>query len=225
MSFSLTENVSVPPVWGCFSLFVCLFFVQFLPPEDRTSEGLAGPAVRVWGELVFTSTGKWEKLLKFVLPGKKGGIFLSFCVFYGFFTYWTFFCVVLLPTSSSSCRRRSFLTFRVATKRAALSSPFCRMLARSVWHFSLVFLVHFSARKCQCILLLSRQANGLPDSSPSHQHGQRLLLEVDQRLRRLGARLQAQLWRSEESLCVSACLVWLECSDCGVRCGGKELEQ
>lgn len=110
-----------------------------------------------------------------------------------------FFCVVFRPTSSSAAAaswpfvwppkgRLSLLLS--AGCSLAVSGTFCCFLPRNVTAFS--------------SFCVSRQANGLPDSSPSHQHGQRLLLEVDQRLCRLGARLQAQLWRSEESLCVSA---------------------
>lgn len=110
-----------------------------------------------------------------------------------------FFCVVFRPTSSSAAAaswpfvwppkwRLSLLISAGCV--LAVSGTFCCFLPRNVTAFSFF-----------CVF---RQANGLPDSSPSHQHGQRLLLEVDQRLCRLGARLQAQLWRSEESLCVSA---------------------
>lgn len=179
--------------WGGVLCFVCLSL-----KTERAKVALV--SVQVWGELCFLTSPQEERKLTEVCVPIKGEIFVCFVVFA------VFYCYPLLPSPPQlpdlSCGHQ---------KGGSLVSllPFCS-LAVSDFFF---FWLHFSAQKCHCLLLLSRQANGFPDSAPSHQHGQRLLLEVDQWLRRLGARLQAQLWRSEGSPRVSVLCEWSDSGD------------
>lgn len=184
---------------------VCSHFICFFSPRRQRRPRWSQSKCEV--NFVFNSTSKKEGKLTEVCVAVQGEIFHFFVLFRVFFSVIPPLGVVLLPTPWPFVwppKGRLSHLLSAGCSLAVSDSLFFFFWFVLVFFF---FLLHSCAQKCHCFLFLSPQANGIPDSAPSHQHGKRLLLEVDQRLCRLCARLQAQLWRSEGSPCV-CCVEW-----------------
>lgn len=95
---ALKTNLFLPHSKHLSTTSFFVFFVLF-SPEDRTSEGLAGLAVRVWGELhrfQLHQTGKAGKLTEVCVTG-KWKLFYTSCLLHCFFNYCTFFVLYFVP--------------------------------------------------------------------------------------------------------------------------------
>lgn len=125
------------------SLFFFVLFLFCFPQQtEQAKVSLVSQSESEVNFIVFNFT-KLEKqgnLPKFVLLENGNYLTLPVCYIVSSIIA-LFLCCIL---SHFFFCRRSFLTFRVAAKRAALSSAFCWMLTRRVWHFLLLFCPEMS---------------------------------------------------------------------------------